>query len=87
MKAIQVPIRSIGNSRGVVIPKPLLAQVGLDSDVAVDLTVERGAIVLRKQVAAVRSGWAAAAKNLAERGDDALVIGDFPNADDAGLTW
>lgn len=85
MKSMQVPIRSIGNSRGIVIPKPLLAQVGLEA--AVDLTIEGGAIVLRKPAAHAREGWAAAARLLAERGADALVMGEFSNADDVELVW
>jgi len=85
MKSVQIPLRAIGNSRGIVIPKPVLAQVGLDT--AVDLTVERGAIVLRKPVASVRAGWAEAARQVAERGEDALVMGEFGNADDDELNW
>ncbi|HSV59935.1 MAG TPA: AbrB/MazE/SpoVT family DNA-binding domain-containing protein [Variovorax sp.] len=85
MKSVQIPLRAIGNSRGIVIPKPVLAQVGLES--AVDLTVERGAIVLRKPVASVRSGWAEAAQKVASQGDDALVMGEFGNADDDELSW
>ena len=41
-----VSIRSIGNSRGIVIPKPMLAQLGLIDEV--DLTIEGGALVIRK---------------------------------------
>ena len=86
---MQVLIRAIGNSRGIVIPKPLLAQAGLD--MAVELTVEDGNIVLRKPVARAaanaRDGWAAAAQAIAERGKDALAMGEFANADDAELDW
>ena len=86
---MQVPIRAIGNSRGIVIPKPLLVQAGLD--MAVELTVEDGNIVLRKPVARdiahARYGWAQAARAIAERGEDALVMGEFANADDAELDW
>lgn len=85
MKALQVPIRAIGNSRGIVIPKPLLAQLGMEA--VVDLTVERDTIVLRKPAAPVRSGWAEAARQVAERGEDALAIGDFPNAGDDAFAW
>jgi antitoxin MazE len=35
----------------------------------------------------VRTGWAEAARKIAEAGDDALVMGEFGNAADAGLTW
>ncbi len=81
-----VTIRRIGNSQGVVIPKPLLAQLGLDAGGA-EMTVEGGALVLRKPAKPVRAGWAEAAKKIAERGDDALVMGEFGNATDAELAW
>ncbi len=82
---MEVTIRPFGNSKGIVIPKPLLAQVGLQ-DVA-ELVVENGALVLRKPTKAVRSGWAEAAKAVAEAQDDALLLGEFGNLDDEDLTW
>ena len=51
------------------------------------MTIEGGALVLRRPVSAARSGWAAAAKQIAEAGDDALVMGEFGNAADAELAW
>lgn len=87
MKAMHVTIRQIGNSQGIVIPKPLLAQVGLDGQSDAEMTVEGGALVLRKPASPVRTGWAAAAKKLAEQGDDKLVLGEFGNEADAELVW
>ena len=58
---MEIAIRNIGNSKGVVLPKPLLAQVGLDGQTTAKIEVENGAIVLRKPAKAVRAGWAAAA--------------------------
>lgn len=84
---MQVTIRSIGNSKGVVLPKPLLAQIGLSEDVTAQITVEDDAIVLRKVSRPLRAGWAEAAKALAARGDDALVMGEFGNEADAESDW
>lgn len=84
---MQIAIRNIGNSKGVVLPKPLLAQVGLADQVVVEISVEHGAIVLKKPPSSVREGWAKAAADIAARGDDALLIGEFGNIDDAGLVW
>jgi antitoxin MazE len=84
---MDIVIRTIGHSKGVVLPKPVLAQAGLlDADSA-DLTVADGAIVLRRPSAPARAGWAEAAQALAGRGGDALVMGEFGNAGDAELTW
>ncbi|MHB8477815.1 MAG: AbrB/MazE/SpoVT family DNA-binding domain-containing protein [Steroidobacteraceae bacterium] len=85
MKRTQIAIRRIGNSQGVLIPKPLLAQVGLTGHA--ELTVERDALVLRRPARPARAGWAAAAKKIADRGDDALVLGEFGNEGDAELIW
>jgi antitoxin MazE len=85
MKPIPITIRQIGNSQGVVIPKPLLAQVGFEGEA--EITVEGGALVLRKPTHPVRAGWAAAAQKIAELGDDALVMGEFGSEDDAELAW
>lgn len=85
MKPIPITIRQIGNSQGVVIPKPLLAQVGFEGEA--EITVEGGALVLRKPAQPVRAGWAAAARKLAELDDDALVLGEFGNEGDAELAW
>lgn len=84
MQAITVTLRSIGNSKGVVLPKPVLAQAGLEGAANVSMTIENGAIVLRGPT---RAGWAAAARALAEQGADDLVMGEFGNQDDAELTW
>ena len=86
MKAMHVSIRQIGNSQGVVIPKPVLAQLGLDADAGAEMTIEGSALVLRP-ARPVRAGWAEAARKIAEAGDDVLVLGEFGNAADAELTW
>ena len=42
MKAMHVSIRQIGNSQGVVIPKPFLAQLGLNGEAGAETTIESG---------------------------------------------
>jgi len=85
MKPLPVAVRRIGNSLGVVIPKPVLAQVGLSE--RAELTVERGAIVLRKPRKGARAGWAEAAESVAAHGEDGLLMGEFANAADLELEW
>ena len=70
MRAMHVSIRQIGNSQGIVIPKPVLAQLGLDASVGVEMTIENGALVLRRPASPARTGWARAARSLAKAGDD-----------------
>jgi antitoxin MazE len=83
--AMLVTIRRLGNSHGILIPKPLLKQVGLSDQV--EMQVDGNTLVLRKPAAPPRSGWAEASKRIASCGDDALVLPDFANEADAELTW
>jgi antitoxin MazE len=87
IKAMHVKIRRVGNSQGVVIPKPILAQLGLSRDAEVEMTIEDDALVLRRPAKLVRAGWAEAARKIAEAGDDTLVMGGFGNAGDTELVW
>lgn len=82
---MKVTIRRLGNSQGVIIPKPILQQVGLESEA--EMVVEKGAIVLRKPTSDVRAGWAEASKALADAGDDALAWPEFGNEADKDLRW
>ena len=51
------------------------------------MTIEDGALVLRRPAGPARAGWADAAKKIAEAGDDQLVMGEFGNAEDSELVW
>jgi len=63
-------IIQIGNSRGVRIPKTLLAQTRLGD--VVKLEVYHGQIIIRPNRRA-REGWVEAFSLLAARGDDRLL--------------
>ena len=80
-----ITIRRLGNSKGVLIPKPLLQQVGLEDQA--EMLVEENALVLRRPRTAPRLGWAAASAELAACGDDSPVMPDFANEGDAELAW
>lgn len=82
---MEVAIRKMGNSQGVLIPKPILAQVGLEG--TVDLQVRDGVIEIRAVRRNPREGWAEDARRLAEQGEDALVWPEMANAGDVNLVW
>jgi len=82
---MKTSLQRIGNSRGVILPKPLLGQAGLTDDV--EISLERGAIVLRKPTPAIRAGWAQDAERIAAADDDVLVWPEFGNDEDAALVW
>ena len=76
----------IGNSQGVRIPKALLEETGLSGDV--EMTVRDGALVI-SSAAAPRQGWAETFREMARRGDDALLDSDTPLAsfDEESWVW
>jgi antitoxin MazE len=78
-------IRRIGNSRGVIIPKPLLKEAGLEKEA--EIVLERGSIVLRKPQRNPRQGWAEASRLIAEAENDKLIWPEFGNVDDGDLQW
>jgi len=82
---MQVAIRKMGNSQGVLIPKPILAQVGLDG--LADLQVNNGVIEIRAIKRNPREGWAKDSLRIAQTGDDLLVWPEFGNEGDAELVW
>lgn len=82
---MEVTIRRMGNSQGVLIPKPILAQVGLEG--RAELRVRDGVIEIRPVRPNPREGWADDAKRLADEADDALVWPEFPNEGDEDLVW
>ena len=83
---MKTSIRKMGNSQGVLIPKPFLAQTGMDVG-EVDIEIESDAIVIRKLKKKARQGWAEASKAIAAAGDDGLVWPELANEDDKELVW
>ena len=78
-------IRRLGNSQGILIPKPILQQVGLVDQA--EMLVEGDSLILRRPKSAQRAGWAESAKQVAAAGDDGLVLPEFVNDEDAELVW
>jgi antitoxin MazE len=82
---MQVAIRKMGNSQGILIPKPILAQTGLTE--SADLIVNNGVIEIRPIKVNSRAGWAEDSKRIAAAGDDSLVWPEFANEGDSELVW
>ena len=80
---MEVAIRKMGNSQGVLIPKPILAQLGLEG--TADLQVGDGVIEIRAVKRNPRGGWADDARRLAAAGGDALVWPELTNEGDDAL--
>jgi len=66
----------IGKSHAIRTPKPLLEQTGLNGEV--EVCADGNTLIIRP-AAHPRAGWEAAFKEMAARGDDALLNGDVPS--------
>ena len=82
---MEVTIRKMGNSQGVLIPKPILAQLGLEG--TADLQVRGGVIEIRALRRNPRAGWAEDAQRLAGQGGDALIWPEVANDGDEQRVW
>ena len=89
---MKTAIRKMGNSQGVIIPKPILAEIGAKAPDVVNISVKKGKIVIAplkqdKTTNDPRPGWAAECKAIREAGEDGLVWPEFGNEDDKDLVW
>jgi len=82
---MHVAIQKMGKSQGVLIPKPILLQVGIEG--TADLQVKNGVIEIRPVKRNPREGWAKDSQGIALTDDDGLVWPEFANKGDAGLVW
>ena len=82
---MRVAVRKLGNSAGIVVPKSVLAELGVAAGDAVDITLAEGRVIVAPVKRRVRAGWPEASRHIALAGDDALVWPEFGNADDEAL--
>jgi antitoxin MazE len=75
MTIVKTPIIQIGNSRGIRIPKTIIDQVGLGTEV--EISVQRDQLIIRS-TSRPRYDWAARFRTMTERGDDRLLDEPHP---------
>lgn len=71
---MDVPIISVGNSKGIRLSKTLLDKYNIKDKV--ELILEEGYIILKPKTQP-RQGWEQAFQKMHENGDDSLLIPDF----------
>lgn len=71
-------LRRMGNSQGVIIPKPLLAEVGLATGDLIDIKVKKGRIVIAPLGRSPRAGWVEDSKSLRDAGEGGLAWRSAP---------
>jgi antitoxin MazE len=84
---MRAAIRKLGNSSGVIIPKSMLAEIGIVAGDPVDLSLQDGRIAITPVKRRPREGWAEAFRVIAEACEDTLVWPEFGNVEDDDLTW
>ena len=67
---MKVDLIPIGNSKGIIIPAPVLKDLGIKDKL--DLEIRQNTMLLRS--ANPRATWAVAFKAMAENGEDQLLI-------------
>lgn len=82
-------IRKIGNSAGVILPKPVLEALGAKLGDRIDFVSEDGRVYLSPVVADPREGWEEAAKEIAAHGltEEEREWLDAPLTDDEDWVW
>ena len=80
-------IRKLANSSGIIIPKSMLAEIGVAAGDTVDLSLENGRITITPVKRRPREGWAAAFGEIGELGDEDLAWLQFGNEGDDELQW
>ena len=58
---MQTALRKMGNSTGMILPKPILKELGVESGTSMDVIVENGRVIATPVKRKVREGWAEAA--------------------------
>jgi antitoxin MazE len=84
--SMRVPMRQLGNSVGLIIPKPILLELGLAAGDMVDLSLDKGHLVVAP-VTSTRAGWAEAARLIAATDEDDQGWMEFGNTGDRDLQW
>ena len=84
---MRTALRRMGNSAGMIVPKPILDELGSRIGEDFEIKVENGRIVAAPVRGGVRAGWAQAARDVAAADDDAPAWPDLANDGDADLRW
>jgi antitoxin MazE len=82
---MKVNIVSIGNSKGVRIPKSILEQCNFNNEA--ELEVENNKIVIKPLKKKIRQGWDKAFKAMHERNEDVLLLDDSLDIEMKNWEW
>ncbi len=82
-------LRKMGNSTGMILPKPVLRELGVESGTMMDVVVENGRVVATPVGRDIHAGWAEGASVIGASAvcDEAADWLGFANEDDDTLAW
>ena len=84
---MRAAIRKLGKSSEVIVPKSMLAEIGVAAGDTVNLSLEGGRIAITPVKRQPREGWATAFAEIGKLGDEDLAWLQFGNEGDAQLQW
>ncbi len=84
---MQSAVKKFGNSAGVIIPKPFLAELGAEAGDSVEMRIEGGKLIIERAKPHPRAGWAEDAAAIAEAGDDEFVWEGYVAAEGEDDEW
>lgn len=82
---MKTAVIKIGNSRGIRIPKSVLAECHIENEV--DLILEKDKIIIIPFKERPRIGWEFQFKKMAEKNDDKLIIPEAIDLDQKDWEW
>ena len=82
---MKVNIVSIGNSKGIRIPKSILDQCNFTKEA--DLEVENNKLVIKPVKKKTREGWGSAFKLMHERKEDVVLVDDSLDIEMNNWEW
>jgi len=85
---MKTQVRKLGNSHGVIIPKPLLDEIGVTAGDAVSLKVnKKGRLVMSPLRAKARDGWVKDSEALVQAGEAGDVWPSTSRGVDGDTKW
>jgi antitoxin MazE len=82
MEQVKTNIIQLENGHGIILPFDVLRKLRLSKESPVNVSIENNRIIIQPSL---RKGWEEEAKQMAEAGDDELLMPDF--FDDEDLSW
>ena len=77
----------MGNSTGMILPKPILTALGLSTGVQMEVSIDNGRVIATPVRQTVREGWEAGAIAVAASAPSSDELDWLAIDDDAGEDW